>query len=71
MDRADFARREAETAQKLDNVTWFGHCAIAISHALQDLPTRDARLLFIQSLTSYIANQRRGIRHYERKPRRK
>jgi len=55
-----------EAIQKLDNVTWFGHCVIHITHALRDLPTEEARLLFIQNLERYIAEQRRGIRHYER-----
>jgi len=67
MDRTAPASREAESVQKLDNVTWFGHCAVHITHALQDLPTRGARIQFIENLSSFIANQRRGIRHYGRK----
>jgi hypothetical protein len=47
--------------QKLDNVTWFGHCVIHVASALRDLPTSEAKLLFIESMRKYMDRQERDI----------
>ena len=62
MADAQFSPPEAGDIQKLDNVTWFGHCVIHLASALRDLPTADAKLLLIQNLMEYMDRQKRGIR---------
>ena len=65
MDQAEFSPPEAGDIQKLDNVTWFGHCVIHLASALRDLPTTDARLLLIQNLMKYMDRQKREIRRHK------
>ena len=60
-------RQQPDNIEKLDNVTWFGHCAIHVNAALQDLPTREAKLQLIQNLWSYLERQKREIGRQERR----
>ena len=39
--------------EKLDNVTWYGHCVINLMAALTDLPD-DAKLDLCQDLSKFI-----------------
>ena len=39
--------------EKLDNVTWFGHCVIHVMAAISDLPD-EAKLVFCQDLEKFI-----------------
>ena len=45
---------------KLDNVTWYGHCVIHVMSALNDLPN-DAKLLFCQDLKRFVTRQQRAL----------
>jgi hypothetical protein len=54
-------KRQPENIEKLDNVTWFGHCAIHVAAALRDLSSREAKLQLIQNLWSYLGRQKREI----------
>jgi hypothetical protein len=47
--------------EKLDNVTWYGHCVIHFSAALKDLPDQ-AKLVFCRDLERFIRHQRRELR---------
>jgi hypothetical protein len=39
--------------EKLDNVTWYGHCVIHVVAALNDLPV-EAKLAFCRDLENFI-----------------
>ena len=54
--------------EKLDNVTWYGHCAIHFLAALNDLPN-DAKLNLCQRLSKFINRQERALRPRFRHPR--
>ena len=45
---------------KLDNVTWYGHCVIHVMAAINDLP-QDAKLVFCQDLEKFIKHQERVL----------
>ena len=44
--------------EKLDNVTWYGHCVVHVMAALKDLPD-EAKLLFCRDLERFV---RRPVR---------
>jgi hypothetical protein len=46
--------------EKLDNVTWYGHCAIHFLTALKDLPD-EAKLELCQNLSKFIKRQQRTL----------
>ena len=46
--------------EKLDNVTWYGHCVIHIMAALNDLPDQ-AKLIFCRDLERFIRHQQREL----------
>jgi hypothetical protein len=46
--------------EKLDNVTWYGHCVIHVIAALNDLP-EDAKLVFCRDLERFIRRQERAL----------
>jgi hypothetical protein len=46
--------------EKLDNVTWYGHCVIHVVAALNDLPD-DAKLVFCRDLERFIRRQERTL----------
>jgi hypothetical protein len=46
--------------EKLDNVTWYGHCVIHVMAALNDLAD-DAKLDFCQELSKFVMRQRRAL----------
>jgi hypothetical protein len=46
--------------EKLDNVTWYGHCVIHVIAALNDLPV-EAKLDFCQDLSRFIRHQQREV----------
>ena len=43
--------------EKLDNVTWYGHCVIHVMAAINDLP-EDAKLVFCRESSSSARNAR-------------
>ncbi len=47
--------------EKLDNVTWFGHCVIHVMAALNDL-SDEAKLTFCRDLERFIRRQQRALR---------
>ncbi len=47
--------------EKLDNVTWFGHCVIHVMAALGDLPD-EVKLEFCQQLAKFIKRQQQALR---------
>ena len=47
--------------EKLDNVTWYGHCVIHLMAALSDLPDQ-AKLTFCRDLEKFIRHQHRTLR---------
>ena len=47
--------------EKLDNVTWYGHCVINLMAALTDLPD-DAKLDLCQDLAKFIKRQHKMLR---------
>ena len=49
-----------ERHEKLDNVTWYGHCVIHVMAAINDLP-QDAKLVFCQDLEKFIKHQERVL----------
>jgi hypothetical protein len=51
------ARRAVE---KLDNVTWYGHCVIHVLAAINDLPD-EAKLVFCRDLEKFIKRQERVL----------
>jgi hypothetical protein len=46
--------------EKLDNVTWYGHCVIHLMAALSDLP-EEAKRDFCQDLSKFIRRQQRAL----------
>jgi len=46
--------------EKLDNVTWYGHCVIHLMVALNDLPDQ-AKLVFCRDLERFIRRQQRAL----------
>jgi hypothetical protein len=46
--------------EKLDNVTWYGHCVIHVLAAISDLPD-EAKLVFCQDLEKFIRRQQRAL----------
>jgi hypothetical protein len=46
--------------EKLDNVTWYGHCVIHLMAALNDLPNQ-AKLEFCRDLERFIRRQERDL----------
>jgi hypothetical protein len=46
--------------EKLDNVTWYGHCVIHVMAAISDLPD-EAKLIFCQDLEKFIRRQGRAL----------
>ena len=46
--------------EKLDNVTWYGHCVIHVMAALKDL-SDEAKLDFCQDLSKFIRHQQRAL----------
>jgi hypothetical protein len=46
--------------EKLDNVTWYGHCVIQLMAALNDLPDQ-AKILFCRDLERFIRRQHRAL----------
>ena len=46
--------------EKLDNVTWYGHCVINVMAAISDLPD-EAKLVFSQDLEKFIRRQERVL----------
>jgi hypothetical protein len=46
--------------EKLDNVTWYGHCVIQVMAALNDLPEQ-AKLVFCRDLEKFIKRQERML----------
>ncbi len=46
--------------EKLDNVTWYGHCVIHLMTALNDLPD-EAKLAFCQDVERFIRRQQRAL----------
>jgi hypothetical protein len=46
--------------EKLDNVTWYGHCVIHIMAALKDL-SDDAKLDFCLELSKFMRRQQRAL----------
>jgi hypothetical protein len=46
--------------EKLDNVTWYGHCVIHVVAALNDLPD-EAKLDFCQALSKFIGQRQRAL----------
>jgi hypothetical protein len=46
--------------EKLDNVTWYGHCVINVMAAISDLPD-EAKLVFCQDLEKFIRRQERVL----------
>jgi hypothetical protein len=47
--------------EKLDNVTWYGHCVIHVMAALTDLPD-DAKEVFCRDLARFVRRQQRVLR---------
>jgi hypothetical protein len=46
--------------EKLDNVTWYGHCVIHFLVALNDL-SHEAKLALCQDLSKFIKHQQRTL----------
>ena len=46
--------------EKLDNVTWYGHCVIHLMAAINDLP-EEAKLELCRDLEKFIRHQEREI----------
>ncbi len=46
--------------EKLDNVTWYGHCVIHVMAALNDLPDQ-AKLVFCVDLEKFSRRQQRVL----------
>jgi hypothetical protein len=46
--------------EKLDNVTWYGHCVIHFLAALNDLP-EEARVFLCRDLERFIKRQERAL----------
>jgi hypothetical protein len=50
-----------DNIDKIDNVTWYGHCVIHVVAALNDLPDQ-AKLVFCRDLAKFIKRQHRARR---------
>jgi hypothetical protein len=50
-----------DNIEKIDNVTWYGHCVIHLTAALNDLPNQ-AKLAFCRDLERFIKRQQRALR---------
>jgi len=48
--------------EKIDNVTWYGHCVIHVMAALSDLP-EDAKLAFCRELEKFIQRQQSELQN--------
>jgi hypothetical protein len=48
--------------EKLDNVTWYGHCVIHFLAALSDL-SNEAKLALCRDLSRFINRQQRALRN--------
>jgi hypothetical protein len=46
--------------EKLDNVTWYGHCVIHVLAALNDLPD-EAKLMLCRDLERFIRRQHKAL----------
>jgi hypothetical protein len=46
--------------EKLDNVTWYGHCVIQLMAALNDLPDQ-AKLVFCRDLERFIRHRHSAL----------
>ena len=46
--------------EKIDNVTWYGHCVIHVVAALNDLPDQ-AKLAFCRDLEKFSKRQHRAL----------
>jgi hypothetical protein len=46
--------------EKLDNVTWYGHCVVHVMAAVKDLPD-EAKLLFCRDLERFVRRQERAL----------
>jgi hypothetical protein len=49
-----------DNIEKIDNVTWYGHCVIHVVAALKDLPDQ-AKLAFCRDLEKFIKRQHRAL----------
>jgi hypothetical protein len=49
-----------QDVEKLDNVTWYGHCVIHVIAALNDLP-EEAKFVFCRDLERFIRRQERML----------
>jgi len=52
--------------EKLDNVTWYGHCVIHFLAALNDLPNQ-AKPALCRDLSRFIERQQRELRGRSRR----
>jgi hypothetical protein len=60
--RKDLARlMNMNNIQKLDNVTWYGHCVIHLMAAINDLPD-PAKLALCHDIERFIKRQHRALR---------
>ena len=46
--------------EKLDNVTWYGHCVIHVMAAIDDLPG-EAKIAFCRELEKFIRRRERVL----------
>jgi hypothetical protein len=53
------------SVRKLPHMTWFGHCIINVSTALQALPSA-GQLMLISDLRDFLDRQEQEIRRHER-----
>jgi hypothetical protein len=53
---------EMDDIEKLDNVTWYGHCVLHFMAALKDLPD-DAKLTLCQELEKFIKHRQRALQN--------
>jgi hypothetical protein len=51
-----------DNIEKIDNVTWYGHCVMHVMAALTDLP-EDAKLTFCRNLDKFIRRRQRDLRN--------
>ncbi len=59
-ERRHVVARSMNEIEKLDNVTWYGHCVIHVMAALNDLPD-EAKLDFCLDLSKFIRHQQRAL----------
>jgi hypothetical protein len=53
------------SVRKLPQMTWFGHCIVNVSTALQALPSA-GQLMLISDLRDFLDRQEQEIRRHER-----